>query len=54
MGKVRTKAEDKRTPQHSRDAKRPSKGGKGQRDASTVRCIYVASCLSNEMACQPT
>ena len=40
MGKVRTKAEDKRAPGHSRDAKRPSKGGKGQRDASTVRVLH--------------
>ena len=39
MGKARTKSDDKRTPKHSRDAERPSKGGKGQRDAATVRVM---------------
>lgn len=37
MGAKRTKAEDKRKPKHSRDANRPAKGAKEQRDASTVR-----------------
>ncbi|CAL5224471.1 g7163 [Coccomyxa viridis] len=43
MGKARTKAEDSRKPKHSRDASRPSKGGKGQRDAATVRRLKMYS-----------
>ena len=41
MVKAHTKAEDSRKPKHSRDASRPSKGGKGQRDAATVRQTSV-------------
>ena len=45
MGKARTKAEDSRKPKHSRDASRPSKGGKGQRDAATVCTFGYAQSL---------
>ena len=51
MGKAtRTKAEDNRKPKHSRDVSRPSKGGKGQRDAATVRAFVpfsLCACCSN-------
>ena len=51
MGKAtRTKAEDNRKPKHSRDASRPSKGGKGQRDAATVPAflpLSLCACSSN-------
>ena len=54
MGKARTKVEDSRKPKHSRDASRPSKGGKGQRDAATVRSIHPIcfefACLSGRLA----
>ncbi|BDA48334.1 Nuclear/nucleolar GTPase 2 [Coccomyxa sp. Obi] len=43
MGAKRTKAEDKRKPKHSRDANRPAKGAKEQRDASTVRRLKMYS-----------
>lgn len=36
MGTKKMKVEDKRKPKHSRDANRPAKGGKEQRDAATV------------------
>ena len=44
--RARTKVEDSRTPKHSNDAERPSKGGKNLRDAATVRPPHaIHSCM---------
>ena len=37
----KSKSEDKRKPKHGLDASRPSKGGKNQRDAATVRSLHT-------------
>lgn len=39
----KSKSEDKRKPKHGLDASRPSKGGKNQRDAATVRMLSTCN-----------